>query len=75
MPNRGGIEATRVIRELESREQHIAIIALTANAFDSDRQLCLEAGLDDYLSKPCRINGLKGVLERWVRSNHKARAL
>ncbi|MCP4010631.1 MAG: response regulator [Proteobacteria bacterium] len=74
MPNRGGIEATRVIRELESREQHIAIIALTANAFDSDRQLCLEAGLDDYLSKPCRINGLKGVLERWVRTNHKARA-
>jgi signal transduction histidine kinase/ActR/RegA family two-component response regulator len=74
MPNRGGIEATKVIRGLESSEQHITIIALTANAFDSDRELCLEAGLDDYLSKPCRIHGLKGMLERWASINLKASA-
>jgi CheY-like chemotaxis protein len=71
MPNRGGIEATKVIRELENSEQHITIIALTANAYDSDRELCLEAGLDDYLSKPCRIHELKGMFERWVRINRK----
>ncbi len=49
MPDRGSIKATKVIRELESSEQHIAIIALT---FDSDRQLKQDAGLDDYFSKP-----------------------
>jgi signal transduction histidine kinase/ActR/RegA family two-component response regulator len=71
MPNRSGIEATKVIRRLENSEQHITIIALTANAYDSDRELCLEAGLDDYLSKPCRIHELKGMFEHWVRINRE----
>ena len=72
MPNRGGIAATKIIRALENGEQHIRIIALTANAYDSDRDRCLEAGLDDYLSKPCRINELKHTLEYWVREDRKA---
>ena len=71
MPNRGGIEATKIIRELENGKQHIRIIALTANAYDSDRDRCLEAGLDDYLSKPCRVNELKQTLEHWIREDRQ----
>ena len=67
MPNRDGIAATGVIRKLENGERAIPIIAITANALTSDRDACIEAGLDDYLSKPYRIKEFKMMLERWVR--------
>lgn len=72
MPNRDGIAATKIIRELESGEQHIPIIAITANALSSDRERCMEAGLDDYLSKPYRINEFKVMLERWIKNTTRA---
>ncbi len=49
MPVMDGLEATRLIKE---RHPHLPVIALTANAFDSDRQLAIKAGCDSFLSKP-----------------------
>ena len=53
MPNLDGIAATKKIREIESAgDQHIPIIAVTANALAGDRDNCLAAGMDDYIAKP-----------------------
>jgi PAS domain S-box-containing protein len=63
MPLLDGIEATRRIRALESSlERRAHIIALTANAMSSDEQNCRDAGMDDYLSKPFKLDDLKRVL-------------
>jgi len=67
MPNMDGLAATRAIREEEQRSGavRVPISAMTANAFAEDRAACLEAGMDDYLSKPVRLADLRGMLERW----------
>lgn len=62
MPGLDGFEATRAIRALPLARQP-RIVALTANAFDSDVRACREAGMDDFLSKPLRLDGLSRVLE------------
>lgn len=63
MPNMDGFEATRHIRKAEARTGgHIRIIAMTANALAEDRLMCLAAGMDDYLSKPVTLEGLRRVL-------------
>ena len=69
MPVMDGIEATRVIRS-ESRFAALPIIAMTANAMASDRDLCLEVGMNDHIAKPIDPNQLFGVLLRWVRGSH-----
>jgi two-component system sensor histidine kinase/response regulator len=66
MPKIDGFEATRQIRGSESGEGRVPIIAMTANAMTGDRQRCLEAGMDDYLSKPYRLKDLQATLERWI---------
>jgi CheY-like chemotaxis protein len=63
MPEMDGLEATRYIRD-NIKEQPI-IIATTANAMSDDRQICLTAGMDDYLSKPMKLQDIMGVLEKW----------
>ncbi len=71
MPEMDGLEATRMIRKLEASggsvnfNSHIIIIAMTAQAMQGDREKCLEAGMDDYLSKPIRPKDVRGVIERW----------
>ncbi len=67
MPVMDGFEATTVIRAAESgRSRRVPIIALTASAMQSDRERCLAAGMDDYLTKPIKPAELAEVLARWV---------
>jgi len=63
MPVMDGIDATRSIREIPGYET-IPILALTANAFQEDRQRCLDAGMNDFLRKPLEMDQLKGALAR-----------
>jgi CheY-like chemotaxis protein len=67
MPGVDGFEATQRIRREPSAFQKIPIVALTANAFPEDRLRCLEAGMDDYLSKPIDLKALAAALNRWLR--------
>lgn len=65
MPIMDGLEATRIIRSLESPSgQHLPILALAANAFDEDRNQCLQAGMDGFLSKPVSPEALRAEIER-----------
>ena len=65
MPEMDGIEATREIRKREKETgKHIPIIALTANAFKEDKKKCLEAGMDEYATKPMKINELFSIIEK-----------
>ncbi|NVK58047.1 MAG: response regulator [Alteromonadaceae bacterium] len=66
MPVMDGFAATREIRKLASEKSAIPVIALTANAFEDDRQACLDAGMTDYLSKPARRNKLYQTIAKYV---------
>ena len=67
MPVLDGFDATRAIRagEAGAKHQQITIIALTANAMDEDKQLCLASGMDDYLAKPIQLQILKDKLDQY----------
>ncbi len=65
MPEMDGYAATGVIREQEGT-RHTPIVAMTANAMEGDRELCLASGMDDYISKPVSMSALTKALERWV---------
>jgi PAS domain S-box-containing protein len=68
MPTLNGYETTAVIRNPASsvRDHAIPVIALTANAFKEDREICLAAGMDDYLAKPIDVTKVLAVLEKWL---------
>ena len=66
MPIVDGFEATRRIREQQHPSQRTPIVALTANALQGDRERCMAAGMDDYLTKPFSRDRLQEMIERWV---------
>jgi signal transduction histidine kinase/ActR/RegA family two-component response regulator len=70
MPGMDGYEATRIIRRLEREAddgERIPIVALTAHAMEEDRRACLESGMDEYLSKPVKVEALRQVLQTWIK--------
>jgi len=66
MPEMDGFEATAMIRNHERNRRHTPICALTANAMEGDRERCLAAGMDDYVTKPVSLEKLQEAMERWI---------
>lgn len=75
MPILDGLSATKRIRqwEKETHQPPLTIVALTAGAFNNERQLCVGAGMDDFLAKPIEVTALKLALEKWLPSAQGAR--
>jgi two-component system, sensor histidine kinase and response regulator len=65
MPFMDGYETTEKIRQGEAAGRHVLVIAVTASAMAADRERCLDAGMDDYLTKPLRLEALRAMLNRW----------
>ena len=71
MPNLDGFALTEAIRRAEPKGTHLPVIAVTANAMNGITQRCHERGMDDYLSKPLRMNELRRILDKWLPLNDK----
>jgi signal transduction histidine kinase/DNA-binding response OmpR family regulator len=72
MPRMDGYAATRAIRELEPVDSRVPVLAMTAAAVEGEREKCLAAGMDDFLTKPVNPDALGAMLRRWVRRDGSA---
>ena len=66
MPVLDGYQTTQIIRRREGKQRHTVIIGLTGNVMQGDRQKCLDAGMDDYVSKPVDLKNLTTVIQQWL---------
>lgn len=66
MPEMNGYDAATAIRRREGRDRHVAIIAMTADVIEGCRERCIEAGMDDYTSKPVNMNAIVAAQEKCV---------
>jgi len=71
MPVLDGLEATRTIVSNKKREERPIIVAVTADAMEGDREICFQAGMDDYVTKPIRIADIQHILKRWGKNASK----
>jgi len=67
MPEMDGFEATEAIRKSENKDKHNIIIAMTAHSLKGDKERCLEAGMDDYISKPIDPKEMFDVIKKWLK--------
>jgi CheY-like chemotaxis protein len=73
MPRMDGFVATKKIREIEKNsKKHVPIIALTAHAMKGDREKCIQAGMDGYVSKPIKFNELLEQIESFYAAMEKS---
>jgi signal transduction histidine kinase/ActR/RegA family two-component response regulator len=71
LPEMDGYDASRAIRQLSlPSKRDVPIIAMTANAMKGDREMCLEAGMDDYISKPVEAEKLYKIMDKWIGHTH-----
>lgn len=79
MPVMNGLQAVQAIRKAEASEEgmrgNVPVIAVTAHAMSGDRERCLAAGMSDYLSKPVSPEKLEAIIEKWVGSSERLRAV
>ena len=68
MPNMDGYKATEEIRKLDNKNAKTIIIAITANALAGDKEKCIKAGMDDYVSKPIKGQNLEDMLIKYIRN-------
>jgi len=73
MPNMDGLEATRKIRGLPNVSKDFPIVALTANAFDDDRNACFDSGMNDFMTKPVSAEELSEMVVRWTGAEEEQR--
>jgi CheY-like chemotaxis protein len=66
MPEMDGFTATAQLRKLPPPHAHVPVIALTADAMKEDRERCMQAGMNDYISKPFRLEELEAVLTKYL---------
>ena len=71
MPEMDGYEATGALRASGTANAKIVIVAMTANAMTGDREKCLEAGMNDYVTKPVKLDALARILDKWLPSSSR----
>lgn len=74
MPNMDGLEATRKIRAMDNVSKGLPIIALTANAFDDDRNACFDSGMNDFMTKPVSAEELSEMVRTWTKNKAQREA-
>jgi len=72
MPEMDGLSATKAIRNLRGPERNVPIVALTANALVGQRETCLAAGMNSFLTKPIKPEALYDAISCWARPRHQA---